>query len=193
MPVLGRAQPWHKKWEFQNICCLIQGCQVYSFICSQTLWKTSAICHELKVNWSKIAVDYCGHCDWKRCPVSQQLQELLTPGSSTEPRNLLAVPAHPRGSAGTWGRRGCRERGGTSGTSRCHFSIRPWPDVSVHSWPWGQGKPLQSPPAPWALLAHLFTPTLAAIDNLSGWEVMLTELRFHLHLMLFKEEQESSL
>lgn len=112
MPVLGRAQPWHKKWEFQNICCLIQGRQVYSFICSQTLWKTAAICHELKVNWSKIAVDYCGHCYWKRCPVSQQLQELLTPGSSTEPRNPLAVPAHPRGSAETWGRRCCREQGG---------------------------------------------------------------------------------
>lgn len=78
----------------------------------------------------------------------------------------------------------CRDPGaggaaqeGTPGTSRGHLSIRPCSEVSVHSWPWGQS-PFRAPPAPWAPLAHLFMPTLVAIDYLAGWQVTLTEVHF---------------
>lgn len=130
------------------------------------LWKTSCICHELKVNWSKMAIDCCGHCDCKRCPVSQQLQEFLTPGSSTEPRTLLLSHHIPGALQGPWGWRGCTE-GAHLEQAGVISASGPGP-TSQFTLDCGDRAAPSEPPSSWAILAHLFMPTLVAIHDLAG-------------------------
>lgn len=106
--------------------------------------------------------------------MSQQLQEFLTLESSTEPRSeeWALCPSTPQALQGL-PRRGCTALGSHLGQALLQ--------VLVHSWLWGQRKPLQGPPAPWALLAHLLMPVLAAVDDLAAWQVMPTQLRFPIY------------
>lgn len=154
----------------------------------------SSICHGLKVNWSRMAIDYCGHCDWERCPVSQQLQELLTLGSSTEPRTLLAVPPCLQGSAGTLGQEGLHRTGWghtwNKPVSPQHPALLRC--LSSLSAVGTEEAPLEPP-------SSLGTPCLPFHANtgscwLSGWLAGYTDRTTfsHLHLQLFKEEQEST-
>lgn len=105
---------------------------VYLFICSQRLWKRSAICHELMVNccW-KMAIDYWGHrlenasqhlhCDQ---PSSQSNPQTCCASSRATSPDTTVVPP------GLGERRG-REEQMAFTSEMSGFSIRSWYNICL--------------------------------------------------------------
>lgn len=179
MLVLRLAQLQHRKWEFQNICCLIQGCYIYLFICNKRLRKRSAICQELMVNcWWKMVIDYCRQYDDKRHPTSQQLQELLS--AVAQHPQTCSVSSHTMSSAISLVPPG-PGAGGVACTAE-NMGLTPemnnvlllhqvlvWHFSSLLAVEPGES-PSELPKLSAPLLVHLFMPTMhlgpAAIDSL---------------------------
>lgn len=182
MLVLRLAQLWYRKWEFQNICCLIQGCYVYLFICNQRLQKRSAICHELIVNcWWKMVIDFCGH--WLE-KASHLPAAAGTARSGTAPADPLPVPPHTTGSAITPvppgpGAAGVHAQQGTGGHTRNEPPVTSASRLAMTF----------QLPAPFLLSFSCWMCT-------RDWQLLITCLIVrstfsYLHLILLKEEQKS--
>lgn len=142
-------------------------------ICSQRLWKRSAICNELMVNcWWKMAIDYWGH----RSENTSQHQHYNQTKQPEQPTNLLCLltcykPWHNCGPS--WPQTEERE----SREDGLHF----WNEQFQHKVmiqylsTLGNGarrELFQSSPAVCTFLAHLFTPNVylrqMAIASLAG-------------------------
>lgn len=79
-----------------------------------------------------------------------------------------AVPPHPWGSAGTLGLEGLHRAEGAHLEQAGVISASGPGPTSQFTLDCGDRAAPSEPPSSWAILAHLFMPTLVAIDDLAG-------------------------